>query len=93
MAGNTPEARAMRKSARTWCEAGKMPSTWEDMTPAQKNQFTQTDRLALKQGEFWWAPITEHGTFNAYSNHFCRCPLCTAANATKKAEYRASQGQ
>jgi hypothetical protein len=88
---NTPERRNAIKAARIWSPAGKMPPTWKDMTLAQKMQFTQADRQALKEGEFWWAPVPEHGNWNAYNNNFCRCPLCARANATKKAEYRAAK--
>lgn len=28
-----------------------------------------------------------HGTSNGYSNHGCRCPLCTEAHAVKHKQY------
>ena len=65
-----------------------MPATWDELTNAEKAQFSLEDRDRLRVGEFWWAPITDHGVYNSYANHFCRCPLCQGANARNKADAR-----
>jgi hypothetical protein len=90
---NTPIIRQRRQDKRTLCRAGQMPSNWDAMTPAQKMQFTQTERAELKAQEFMWAPdAPEHGTLNGYNNHYCRCPNCSQANTDQKYSYRNGGG-
>lgn len=86
---NTPAVREKRKEARIWCPAGQMPATWDDLSNAEKAQFSLEDREKLRVGAFWWAPIAIHGEYNSYGNHYCRCPLCQEANRRTKAEGRA----
>lgn len=84
--------RDRRKASRIQCPPGQMPSNWDDLTNAQKAQFTQSDRIALKAGDFLWAPdAPEHGVWNSYNNWHCRCPNCKRANTEVKAQGRAGQ--
>lgn len=99
--GNSPRARAQRKALVVTVQASELPPGFHKIVSAYtlwiNPPFSLSDlRSLFYREQYEFAPTIAakmHGSFNAYNNWYCRCPLCTWANTAKVRERREDAGQ